>query len=284
MIPGQSYPYISSREIKKQNSRVGSHIRAVKVFADTIRVVVHPSTHSIVRVPGISLLETNSRGHKVTPALTHTTRLGTAQTSTVGATTRQTSRHTVGVLMDNHTRLERSITDGVRLGPEVHAHTTGLSIGRSGEIGIVGTGTILCVEDDVVVTRAAVALVVDLEVVRRLGEAELVQEIVVGVGSVEELGDRGIVVVLGVLDCGVVIVLKVIGGRLRAVVVDVAGVRVATGLSLRVDLCDSVVTPGGVVALVAVVVPSQGRVVEVPGVGEGDTVTLIGVVDTPLAV
>lgn len=73
--------------------------------------------------------------------------------------------------------------------PDVHAHAAHLAVRRRREVGVVGAGAVLRVEDDEVVGLAALAVVVDLEVARGLVEAELVQQVVVLVGRIEELRD-----------------------------------------------------------------------------------------------
>jgi hypothetical protein len=48
--------------------RVGGHAGRVQVVSDTGGITVYPSTHSIVCLASVALLQTNCRGEEVTPA------------------------------------------------------------------------------------------------------------------------------------------------------------------------------------------------------------------------
>jgi hypothetical protein len=80
----------------------------------------------------------------------------------------------------------------------------------------------LGVQDDKVVADAALRVVVELEVTSALGEAEQVQQVVVGVGSVEQLGNRGICIALPVGVGQRVGVLKFLISLIRAGIGEVA--------------------------------------------------------------
>lgn len=127
----------------------------------------------------------------------------------------------MGVFVDDDTGLEGAIPVGGGQGPDVHAHAAVLSIGGSGEVGVVSAGAVLGVEDDEVVALAALSVVVDLEIAGRLGEAEVVQQVVVHVGRVEELGDRSVGVGRGRRQGSVPLVLELLGRAFRAVVAEV---------------------------------------------------------------
>lgn len=98
----------------------------------------------------------------------------------------------MAIFVDDHTGLERAVSVGGGLSPDVHPHASILTIRRGGEVGIVSAGAILGVENDEVVASAALAVVVDLEVAGLFGEAKIVQKVVVDVRRVEKLGDRSI--------------------------------------------------------------------------------------------
>lgn len=253
----------------------GGHGGRVENGTDTGGVVVDPGAHGVVGSTGVGGLETDGRGEEVTPALTHTTGLDGVQAVGVGGTTGQASGQTVGVLVDDDAGLEAAVAAGSRLGPEVHAHAPVGAIGGSEEVGIVGSRAVLGEEDDKVVTGTALALVVDLEVTGGLGEAESVQQVVVVVGSVVELGDGGIDVGGRGGQAGGVLVVEVVRGAGGAVVGKVSSAAAGVGLSNAV-----VATGGGVVGR-AVAVPGQRRGREIPGVGDQDAVALGGIVDTP---
>jgi hypothetical protein len=96
--------------------------------------------------------------------------------------------------VDDNTCLEAGVA--LRSGsiPDVHAHARLLAIGRSGEVGVVGARAILGVQDDIVGATATSTVVVDLEVTGSLVEAEGVEQVVVGVRGVEQLGDGSVYV------------------------------------------------------------------------------------------
>jgi hypothetical protein len=173
--------------------RVGGHVCAEEVCPDAGGVVVDPRAHGVVCIPRVGLLQSDGGGHKVTPALAHATRLNTGQTPGVGATAGQTVGQTVGILVDDDAGLEAAVADRGALGPQVHAHPAGLAVGRRAEIGIVGGETVLGIDNGKVAALATLAVVAGLEVVRRLGEPKLVQQVVVCVHGVEQLCDRCVI-------------------------------------------------------------------------------------------
>lgn len=137
----------------------------------------------------------------------------------------------MAVFVDDDTSLKSAVSVRGGLGPDVHAHAAVLAVGGRGEVGVVGAGAVLGVEDDEVVALAALAVVVGLEVAGRLGEAEVVQQVVVRVGRVEELGDRGVGVRRRGRQRRVPVVLELERRACRAVVAEV--VRTAVGVGLR---------------------------------------------------
>lgn len=80
--------------------------------------------------------------------------------------------------------------------PEIWLILGSLSIthGWRREVRIVCSRTILGVKNDEIVTLAALAVVVGLEVTRRLRETKIIEDIVVRVGGVEELRNRRVAV------------------------------------------------------------------------------------------
>lgn len=65
-------------------------------------------------------------------------------------------------------------------------------LGRSGEVGVVGTRAVLNTHDNAVVARAALTKVVVLEIERFLGETVAVGEVVEDVDHVERIGASSI--------------------------------------------------------------------------------------------
>jgi hypothetical protein len=100
----------------------------------------------------------------------------------------------VGVFVDNNTSFEAGIALWGGSVPNVHAHARLLAIRRSGKVGVVGTRTILGVQNGLVGTTAACTVVVDFEVAGSLVEAKSVKQVVIRVRGVEQLRDGSIYV------------------------------------------------------------------------------------------
>ena len=180
--------------------------------------------------------------------------------------------------MDDNTSLEAGVAVGGRSVPDVHAHARLLAIRRSGEVGVVGARAILGVQDDIVGATAASTVVVDLEVTGSFVEAESVEQVVVSVRGVEQLGDGSIYVRRrwsgrGGVGEDVVVATATTG----PVVVEVGG---ATG---RVRLGNGVVAARHGVSGRASAVPAKLRCGSVPWVGESRPAAFAGVVDSPRA-
>lgn len=173
--------------------RVRRHIGAEEVSPNAGGVVVDPSAHGVVCFPRVGLLHPDGGCHEVTPALAHTTGFDTGQTPGVCATAGQTVGNAVGVLMDDDAGLEGAVADRSALCPQIHSHPPGLAVSRRAEVGIVGAGAVLGIDNGEVATLASLAVVAGLEVVRRLGEPEFVQEVVVRVNRVKQLCNRSII-------------------------------------------------------------------------------------------
>jgi Asp-tRNA(Asn)/Glu-tRNA(Gln) amidotransferase C subunit len=76
--------------------------------------------------------------------------------------------------------------------PKEHPHRAGTTIRRSGEVSVVCPGATLHRNRNAVIGSAALAVVVRLEVERRLGEAVSVCDIVDAVDDVERVGARSV--------------------------------------------------------------------------------------------
>jgi hypothetical protein len=152
-----------------------------------------------------------------------------------------------------------------------------LSVRWGSEVGVVGSGAVLGVQDDGVVALATGVVVVGLEVTGGLVEAEGVEEVVVDVGGVEELGDRGVGVLLrvGLGEGEGVLELRAWG--VRAVVVEVVVVAIVVGLG------DTVVSAGDGVGGLSITLPCELGPVLVSWVGLDSAVTLAWVVGSPWA-
>jgi hypothetical protein len=180
--------------------------------------------------------------------------------------------------VDDNTCLEAGITVGGGSVPDVHAHARHLAIGRSGEVGVVGTRTILGVQDGLISSTAACTIVVDLKVAGGLVEAEGVKQVVVSVRGVEQLGDGGIHVrrwrgSRGGVGKDVVVA----AATTRSVVVEVGGA------TRRVGLCNGVVATSHGVSGRASSVPAELGCCGVPWVGESCPATFTRIVDSPRA-
>lgn len=184
----------------------------------------------------------------------------------------------MGVLVDDDTSVEAGVTPRGRVVPDVHAHAGHLAIGGSGEVGVVGARAVLGVKDDIVIAAATCAVVVHLEVASGFVEAEGVEQVVVGVRDVEQLGDRRIHV-RGRSGRGRRVGKDVVvaAASTRPVVVEVAAA--STGVGLR----DGVVATGDSVRGRSSAVPAKLRGAGVPGVGKGLPAALSRVIQSPRA-
>ena len=275
---------------------VDGHRGRVQVVADTGGVAVDPRTHAVVLLAGVAGLETDGGRVEVGPALAHTTGLEQVKAPGVPGTTGETVGQTVSVLMDDDTGLERAVAYGLGVGPDVparcqfchvqqklqvdlHPHAAGLAIWGSGEVRVVSARAVLSVQEDEVVANTTGAVVVDLEVTGALIETELVQQVVVLVGGVEQLGNGGIGVclVVGGVQVQGVVELEVTSDRARVVEESVV-----CKVVLPVGLRNTVVTTGCLVPISTVRVPAELGGVGVKGVLLIGTGSLSRVVDTPL--
>ena len=188
------------------------------------------------------------------------------------------ARLPVSVFVDDNTCFEAGVAVGGRSVPDVHAHARLLALRRGGKVGIVGARTVLGVQDGLIGSTATSTVVVDLKVTGSFVEAESVEQVVVSVRGVEQLGDGGIYVRRrrsgrGGVGEDVVVATATTG----PVVVEVGG---ATG---RVRLGNGVVTARHGVSGRASAVPAKLRCGGVPWVGESRPAAFAGVVDSPRA-
>ncbi len=181
----------------------------------------------------------------------------------------------VGVFVDDDTSLKGAVPVRGAVGPEEHLHPRVTTIYRGRESRVVHSGPVLGVKNDAIVTPTTLAVVVDLEVTRNLGEAKGVQEVMVYVGRVEKLRNRRVLVGLRFRRVGHVRVLEFQGRAARPVVVFVGAT--AAG----VDLCKAVVAPGRRIVFGAVGDPGELRSLEIPWVCDDLAVTLVRVIGSP---
>jgi hypothetical protein len=87
----------------------------------------------------------------------------------------------MSVFVNDDTSFKARVAVRRRPVPDVHAHARLLAIGRSGEVGVVGSRTVLGVQDDIVGAFATCTVVVDLEVAGSLVETEDMEQVVVSV-------------------------------------------------------------------------------------------------------
>ena len=94
--------------------------------------------------------------------------------------------------VDDDSGLEGTVSDGGCLRPDEHPHVAGLSIGRRRKVWVVGAAAILCFENHLIISDAAVAVIARLKVASGLGETKLVEKVMVHICRVEQLRDGGI--------------------------------------------------------------------------------------------
>ena len=164
----------------------------VGIRADTGGVVVDPGAHGVVLRPCVGSLEADCGSHEISPAFAHAAGFEGVEAVGVGGPTGETGGDTVGVLVDDYTGFEAAVALGGGFGPDVHPHAAGLAIRRSGEVGVVGAGAVLGVQDDHVIADTTLTVVVGLKVTGRFIEAEGVKKVMVSVRGVEQLRDGSI--------------------------------------------------------------------------------------------
>jgi hypothetical protein len=194
---------------------------AVGISSDTGWIVVDPVTHDLVASAGILCLGVNGSSHEVTPAFTHTTGFTTGETSGVGRAAGETVGQAVCVLVDDNTSVETAVALGRAVRPEIHPHTAGLTVSGCSKVGVVGTASVLSVEDNHVVSLTTLTIVVNLEVASLFSKAKKIEEIVVLVGCVEKLGDGSIAVGGRCSGAGGVVILKFQRRAIRTVVIQI---------------------------------------------------------------
>lgn len=193
----------------------------------------------------------------ISPSFTHTTSFAKAETTTVGGTTGKSGRETMTVFVDDNTSLEVTIPPGSGDVPHIHSHSGHGSVGRSHKVGtgdqrklrvtwvrvnlLVESGPILGVEDDGITTSPTFTKVVGLEVTRELIETESVEQVMVHVAGVEELGDDKVDVLFG----GETFRLSILVNKDHAIV-DGSVVVHKVRLSFPVFMGDTIVTSGSV--------------------------------------
>jgi hypothetical protein len=74
--------------------------------------------------------------------------------------------------MDDDAGVKAVVSVRSAVSPYVHTHTSRLSISWCNEVGIVGSGAILSIEDDDIISLTACTVVVGLEIARSFIEAE----------------------------------------------------------------------------------------------------------------
>jgi hypothetical protein len=183
----------------------------------------------------------------------------------------------VSVLVNDDTSLKSAVSERIGIVPHVHPHACSLAIRWGSKVGVVESAAILCVEENKVITNTTLSVVVDLEVSCLLVEAERVQQVVINVGSVEQLGDRSVRVALEIRLIGGVGVmeLEVRADRSWQIVV------FACSLVCPVVLCNAVVAACGGVLLAAITVPTEFTRLSVKRISDDNALAFCWVVDSP---
>lgn len=201
---------------------------------------VHPGAERVVGGAGVGGLDADGGGHEVAPAFAHAAGFEDAEAAAVGRTAGQPVREAVRVLVDDDAGFERAVAHRAGVIPEVHSHSRAHPIDRGGKIGIVDSRPILSVENHEILSEAALVVVIDLKVTGGFGEAELVEQIVVLICSVKELGYRGIAVAVGISQIGAVGVDELfiggIGSRVRDVLLGVVPICLSYAIILSINL------------------------------------------------
>ena len=184
--------------------RVDRIVGRISIVSNTLRSVGGPCAHAVdflavvFGIVGVLGDLSNDGREKVSPAFAHTAGLAKAETARVGRTACKSSRGSVRQLVNNNTGFDVSISVGRVRVPDVHSHSTLLAVRRGHKVGIVAGRVVrvLCIGNYSVTASTALAKVVHLEVARHLVESESVEQVVVHVGRVEQLGDSHVDILL----------------------------------------------------------------------------------------
>lgn len=150
--------------------RVCSLASRVRVRANSSLAVHNVCTKDEVRNGICRALLLRPLRKSIRPTLAHSAGLSSLKAAT-GPSTSEAVGNTVSVLVSDNVILECAIAVGGGVGPSEHAHLTGLAVGRSRKVGVVGARRILDGDLDAVVLGATLAVVVLLEVVRDFVES-----------------------------------------------------------------------------------------------------------------
>ena len=147
--------------------RVDLHVKTVRELANTTSLSFaseDPSANNDISVALVFGDHSEDNSKKVAPAFTHATRLTSGQAVGVCRSSSHTVGNTVTILVLDDIILKITITVGGGECKDVHAHAAVLAVWRAHEVGIVGSGSILGVANNGVVTESTLAKVVRLEV------------------------------------------------------------------------------------------------------------------------
>lgn len=118
----------------------------------------------------------SEEGHGIGPSLAHAASLGRSETR-AGSSTGHAVGDSVGELVCDDIVLEGTIAVGAGVCPGEHAALSGLAVGGSGEVCVVGARRVLNGEEDGIVALSTLAEIVGLEVEGRLCETVTIGEV-----------------------------------------------------------------------------------------------------------
>src|ERR1700730_11241973 len=124
------------------------------VSSNTI-TTISPVAHAKDRVAVMGSIKSNHSGKEITPSFTHAASFSPSKTSTVGRATGQAGRNTVGVLMDNNTSFQVTISHRRNGVPDIHAHLSVLTIWGSSKVSVIISRAILGISNYSVSALAA---------------------------------------------------------------------------------------------------------------------------------
>ena len=255
--------------------RVRGQAGRVEVGPETLGVAEDPLAEREVGGAGVGAAGSDGGGHEVAPAFSHASGFQDVEAGSVGWATGQTVGETVGVLVDDDASFKGTVSVRCSLGPDEHPHAAGLSVRRCREICVVGTTTILGVQNDLVISDTTFAVVARLKIPSGLGEAKFVEEIVVPVRGIEELRDRSIDVRFWVGRSKVQGVIEVRRCARRSEVVEI--VRATVIVFLR----NTIISPASLVCCAGISLPGVWRSGQIPWVRLNDSATFVGILKRP---
>jgi len=166
---------------------IRTQARAVQIISNPRWIVIDPIAQRIGLASRVRSFDVDSDSHEVSPAFAHSSCFEDIETRDVSRAAGEAVGETVGIFVDYDTGVEGAVTMRGRVVPDEHPHSGLGPVCWGCKICVVGSSSILSVQDHSVVALSAFAIVICFEISCGFGEAEVVEEVMVKVCRVPEL-------------------------------------------------------------------------------------------------